>query len=188
MTCKKFGWGDVRSIFRREILLASLLLFGAVLMSIVSMLPTYYKYIESNEVYLQLPFNCTIHPPQEAISHLHVVRSNLSLLCQNGECSLHLYSVSKSNLTLLEQLHLGNNTESTMDLRTQTPILFLNVTYTFPSFPPPSLSYKYTVWGYNYPYLLLALPATFIGLAGAAIALIGCFKLMAERIGRKPPS
>lgn len=177
----------VKGIFRGEILLALLLLFSAILMSIVSMLPAYYMYMESDEFCLKFPFNCTLHPPEEATGQLHIVRSNLSLMSHNGECLLHLYNMSKSNLTLLEQVHLGNNTERTVDLQSQTPLLFLNVTYAFPSFPPPSLSYKYRILGYNYPYLLLALPATFIGLAGAATALIGSFKLIAERTSHKSP-
>lgn len=175
-TRERFDWRVVKSVFRREILLALLLLFGAMLMSIVSMLPAYHLHVKSNEFYLQQPINQTIYPPEEASGDLHVLESNLSLTPHDGDCLLRLYSVSKSNLTLIEELHLQNNTARIVDLQGETPVLFLSIT-----FPSPSLSYKYTIWGYNYPYLLLALPAAFVGLAGAAVALIESFKLIAER-------
>ncbi len=183
MTHKRFDWNGVKSIFRREILLALLLLFGAALMSIVSMLPAYHMRVKSNEFYLQQRINRTIYPPEEAIGELHVLESNLSLTPHNGDCSLRLYSVSKSDLTLIEKLHLQNNNERIVDLQSETPVLFLNITS-----PSRSLSYKYTIWGCDYPYLLLALPATFMGLAGAAMAFIGSLKLIAERMSRKLPS
>jgi hypothetical protein len=182
---KRFHWRDLgESIFTRETLTALLLLFTAVVMSIFSMLPVYHTHVRSNEFDLQLPFSCAIDPPNEAIG-LHVVTSNLSLTSHDGKCLLHLYNMSGPHLTLLEQTSLEDNIEKTVDLQNQTPSLFLNVTNTEPLFPPPSISFRYTVWGYEYPFLLLALPATFIGLAGAAMALIGSFKIIAERASRK---
>lgn len=178
MANKGFDWQTLKEgLMKREILIALTLLSAAIIMLIVSMLPAYDVYIKSGELDLPEPYDPYIHPPEEVMDNFHVSESNISLTSYNGNSLLDLYRDHQSNFTLLEKVYLQNSTERTVDLQSEAPILFVNITSTSAN----RLEYKYVVLGYRYPYLLLALPGSLLALIGIVLALMGTFIFVAEQ-------
>lgn len=179
MANKRFDWQTLKEgLTKREILIALILLFAAVVLLLVSMIPVYTLYSGSENLNLQEPY---INPPEGVGSNFHVLESNITLTSRDGVSLLDLYALFGSNYTLLKTVYLLDNAGDTVDLESETPFLFVNVTST----SAERIEYRYLVWGYHYPYLLLALPGSLLAFVGIVAGLIGTFVFVAEKAARQ---